>query len=366
MVNAAADTTLNLRYILNGKTQQLFFYAMDGVAADKAPRTMRSIVLGPGARAEFIVITSKQGDTAQLITAAWDAGPAGDRFPTRTLANIVPSGDTQTALVREVPDRVQHSTDERCLRTTVDRHLFFTQVEDEENTTAINDDANTKYYIFIPGVGASQFSMTAPPDLIVHQNTVEDWTITNSTFEDHVFHIHQLHFQFLETNGRPVDDVQIRDTITVAHMTAGNPVAPSVKLRMNFSGANIVGTFLYQCHIATHAEAGMMGTIQVLPPGTPTSLEITAPATAVRGPAVTVTVRVRPELSSQVEPAGTVQFAVNGEVAGSFAQVVNGEAVKTFEFPISALYNISALYSGDIRFNASQTRAPLSVAFLKQ
>jgi FtsP/CotA-like multicopper oxidase with cupredoxin domain len=38
---------------------------------------------------------------------------------------------------------------------------------------------------------------------------------------------------------------------------------PSVKLRMDFRSADIVGTFLYHCHLLEHEDAGMMGTIRV-------------------------------------------------------------------------------------------------------
>ncbi|HUA87644.1 MAG TPA: multicopper oxidase domain-containing protein [Bryobacteraceae bacterium] len=41
---------------------------------------------------------------------------------------------------------------------------------------------------------------------------------------------------------------------------------PSVKLRMDFRNPEIVGTFVYHCHILEHEDAGMMGSIQIVPP----------------------------------------------------------------------------------------------------
>ena len=38
---------------------------------------------------------------------------------------------------------------------------------------------------------------------------------------------------------------------------------PSVRLRMDFRDPNIVGTFVYHCHILEHEDGGMMGTIRV-------------------------------------------------------------------------------------------------------
>jgi FtsP/CotA-like multicopper oxidase with cupredoxin domain len=39
-----------------------------------------------------------------------------------------------------------------------------------------------------------------------------------------------------------------------------------VKIRMDFRDPNIIGTFLYHCHILEHEDGGMMGSIEVTPP----------------------------------------------------------------------------------------------------
>ena len=119
------------------------------------------------------------------------------------------------------------------------------------DSSAADDDANTRFFIFAAGYQPAAFDMSAPPNIVVHQGTVEDWMVTNTTFEDHVFHIHQLHFQVLEINGRPVRDPEFRDTIDVPHLSLSGP-PPSVRLRMDFRGDNLVGTFLYHCHLAAH------------------------------------------------------------------------------------------------------------------
>jgi FtsP/CotA-like multicopper oxidase with cupredoxin domain len=40
---------------------------------------------------------------------------------------------------------------------------------------------------------------------------------------------------------------------------------PSVRLRMDFRDPNIVGTFVYHCHVLEHEDGGMMGRIRVVP-----------------------------------------------------------------------------------------------------
>jgi len=99
---------------------------------------------------------------------------------------------------------------------------------------------------------------------VLRSGAVEDWTIENRTRESHVFHIHQIHFRVLEIDGHPVNDEALRDTIEVPWSEAGAPYH-KVKLRMDFRDPNIVGTFLFQCHIMQHEAGGMMGKIQVLP-----------------------------------------------------------------------------------------------------
>ena len=68
----------------------------------------------------------------------------------------------------------------------------------------------------------------------------------------------------LEVNGQPVNDPAIRDTVDLPYWSGSGPY-PSVKVRMDFRDPNIVGTFVYHCHILQHEDAGMMAAIQVLP-----------------------------------------------------------------------------------------------------
>ena len=71
--------------------------------------------------------------------------------------------------------------------------------------------------------------------------------------------------------GRLVHDGEIRDTINVPHWQGEGPY-PSVRLLMDFRDPKIIGTFPYHCHIEKHADMGMMGTVEVLPPGVKTSV----------------------------------------------------------------------------------------------
>ena len=67
-----------------------------------------------------------------------------------------------------------------------------------------------------------------------------------------------------------MDEPYLRDTINVTYWDGRSPQCPCVKLRMDFRDPQIVGTFLYHCHLLEHEDGGMMGTIQVLPGIQPT------------------------------------------------------------------------------------------------
>jgi FtsP/CotA-like multicopper oxidase with cupredoxin domain len=102
------------------------------------------------------------------------------------------------------------------------------------------------------------------PDITVRQGTVEDWIVENRAREAHVFHIHQLHFQLLERDGVKAEEPMLRDTIDLPYWDGKSAQYPSVKLRMDFRAPEIVGTFLFHCHILEHEDAGMMGSVEVV------------------------------------------------------------------------------------------------------
>ena len=65
--------------------------------------------------------------------------------------------------------------------------------------------------------------------------------------------------------GRPVHEPFLRDTVNVPYSNGRSLAYPSVRLRMDFRDPNIVGTFVYHCHLLEHEDKGMMGTIRVEP-----------------------------------------------------------------------------------------------------
>jgi hypothetical protein len=194
---------------------------------------------------------------------------------------------------------------------------------------------------------------------------VEDWVVQNTALEDHIFHIHQIHFQVLEINGQPVNDPAIRDTQDLPYWSGSGPY-PSVKLRMDFRDPNIVGTFVYHCHILQHEDSGMMGAIQVLPSlGSTATITAAASASSVTPNGnVTLTAGVADATTGLPTPTGTVQFQLNGINVGNPATLANGQA--TLTTPIngdSGTSNLTAFYQGDLTYMESTSASiPITIS----
>jgi FtsP/CotA-like multicopper oxidase with cupredoxin domain len=361
VLNAGADTILNLRLVVKGEPQPLQLIAVDGVPLGRAPaksQIVTEIALPPGARAEFVITTPAAGEPAELVTTQWDTGIEGDSDPARPIARVVSSADATEPVIPEKrqllawkPDRHEGNAGLR-----IQRRLYFSQF----SPNPAEGDTSVFYYVTVTGDRPEQYRMGQAPNIVVHQGDQEDWTVENRAQEDHVFHMHQLHFQVLEVNGKPVNDPASRDTFNLPHWDGSGPY-PSAKFRMDFSDPNILGTSLYHCHILKHEDMGMMGVIQVLPPGKPTTTEIVRPAVALEvATEIKIEVSVRAGGPPDSAPTGTVQFFVDGIASGRPVPLERGRAVLTTSFSSDGVHEIAAAYSGDARYDESMAR-PLKI-----
>jgi FtsP/CotA-like multicopper oxidase with cupredoxin domain len=275
VLNASAITYLNLEVLFNRQPQPLSLVAMDGAPIGAYPAKATGVADGvsvqthlgipPGARVEFIVQGPPEGTPALLVTRAVDTGPGGENDTNRALANIVAKADAPEPEVRLAsdprplpPPNLPWLGDVAPVRV---RHLYFSEKLENPNdpTSAV------EFYLTEEGQTPKAFDMSAPPNIVAQQGTVEDWIIENRSQELHAFHIHQLHFLLLEYMGRAVRENFLRDTVNVPYENGRLLEYPSVRIRMDFRDPNIVGVFPYHCHLLEHEDKGMMGVIQVLP-----------------------------------------------------------------------------------------------------
>ena len=281
LLNASAITYLDLRVLFNGVPQSLGEVSIDGVPinASVAKRSVRNvpadqtgviwqshIELPPGGRADVIVTGPPQGVYGNLVTEAVDTGPAGENDPIRPLLNIISKAEVpepRSILPASSAPLAQKTTAWLGSITPVrERKLYFSERPSDPN----NPNSRTVFMVTVEGQPPVPFDPASKvPNIIVSNGDVEDWVIENRTKELHDFHIHQLHFLLLQSNGVPVEEPFLRDTVNVNFWDGKSATYPSVKLRMDFRNPRIVGTFAYHCHLLEHEDGGMMGTIQVIP-----------------------------------------------------------------------------------------------------
>lgn len=367
ILNSSADSILNLGYTVNGVAQILTVVGIDGVpittgSGPNGTLQETSALLPPGSRVEVVVTTPAAGQTAQLITSYVNTGPDGDNDPNRPIANVVASTSAPTLpVLQAVSSGGTLKASKPAARRfaslpqatpVAQRTLYFS--EQLQNPTDPN--SPTTFFITQDGMTPAAYTMGQAPNIVVHSGTVEDWVIQNRALEDHIFHIHQIHFQVIAVNGVAVNDPAIRDTYDLPYWT-GQGAYPSITVRMDFRDPNIVGTFVYHCHILQHEDAGMMGAIEVLPAAGAASTTLTRTSSASIEPATstTLTASVASAVAGGSTPSGQVQFQNNGVDLGNPVTLVNGVATLSVSGAAlgSGANNVQAFYMGDTYYGES-------------
>jgi FtsP/CotA-like multicopper oxidase with cupredoxin domain len=296
VLNASADTYLDLGIEYGGKRQSFGVVALDGVplkygepgAENYAPQPTH-IFLPPASRAEFVVTGPPPGVSGHLVTNAVFRGAEDDDMPVTTksatqpalrvglddvdsarpLAEIVPSESDPAPVMQSATAAPQPALPPlSTVRPVKKRTLYFS----EKLVDPSNPNSATLFFITEEGHAPAVFDPhSTEPTITVRSGDVEDWTIENRSRESHVFHIHQLHFIVVGGRFTRWEEPTLRDTIDVPAWD-GLSKYPVLVLRMDFRDPRIVGTFPFHCHIMQHVDGGMMGTVQVEPPSSAADL----------------------------------------------------------------------------------------------
>jgi FtsP/CotA-like multicopper oxidase with cupredoxin domain len=272
VINASAITYVDLQILIGGTPQPMGLVSLDGVPVNEGGMVANRIVweshvlMPPAGRIDFVFKAPPAGAQASLVTRAVDTGPAGENDPTRPLATIIAKADApeprSTLPASAAPPAPLTSVWLANVKPVHERKLYFSEKPSDPN----NPTSPTVFMITVDGQEPVPYDpRSTAPNIIVQQGDVEDWIIENRSKELHAFHIHQIHFLLIGWNGVPVDEPFLRDTVNVPYWNGATRVYPSVRLRMDFRDPNIVGTFVYHCHLLEHEDGGMMGTIRVEP-----------------------------------------------------------------------------------------------------
>ncbi|QMW21588.1 multicopper oxidase family protein [Sandaracinobacteroides saxicola] len=207
------------------------------------PLPVREIIIGPANRVDVLATASSPGRFAfeQKVT---DTGPAGDWFPPQLMATIDVAPPTGSAPAIADPAGVATAQQQPIPASAVGNRRLI--VFSEDKTTGL-------FFINHQTFDMSRIDVRVP------LGSTEEWTVRNSSNELHIFHIHQVAFQVVSINGRPVPFEGLRDTVTV-------PIHGEVVVRLAFTDPRIVGRFMFHCHILEHEDKGMMATIEVYDP----------------------------------------------------------------------------------------------------
>lgn len=208
------------------------------------PEQVAELMIGPSQRADVLVTAGAAG-AYKLISETTSTGPVGDIFPAQNMALMVSARDPgQPPPARLGPIEVA----EVAKRPVPADHI------DAQRVIIFSEDPVTGLFF----INHATFDHTRV-DLKVPLGSVEEWTVRNASAELHTFHIHQVKFQVISLNGRPVPFEGLVDTVNV-------PIHGDVKIRIPFTDPKIVGRFMYHCHILEHEDKGMMAQIEVYDP----------------------------------------------------------------------------------------------------
>ncbi len=277
VVNASANSIFDVQLKYDGVQQPLQIVGFDGVPTGSQDGkhqgiiiTQNDILLPPAGRVEFIVTApSASVQHAQFSTIGIDTGPLGDSLPSRPIANVELTQDPLGLPVgkRSGPPNPQRFGGLERIKPSITRHLYFSETFGHAEQKGPHNDggARVNFFITVRGQQPKLFDPNDPPAITTTKGAVEDWIVQNHAPEVHEFHIHQIHFLLLAINGVPVpkEQRQFYDTFQVPYWDQIGKY-PSIKVRMDFRG-QVVGDFVYHCHILQHEDGGMMAKIRVLP-----------------------------------------------------------------------------------------------------
>jgi suppressor of ftsI len=243
--NIGADRFLRVK--IDG--MPFYLIGRDGYFVPR-PIRMEEVLLGPGQRFSVIVVGGQPGrHTFKSVAFRFDERQSP--LPEVDLGTVVSQGPAADVAAAEAKVGAQHVNEPLyadVVRTSpiAHRRTFAFSVNPQKTSFFINDkvfDENRT-------------------DVTVKLGDTEEWTILNRDSQYHDFHIHQTGFLVTEVNGAPTHFDGLRDTFSVPPARNGKP--GEAKLIIPFTNPEIVGRFVFHCHVVKHEDKGMMMAIEVV------------------------------------------------------------------------------------------------------
>ncbi len=217
----------HLRLTLSDR-RPMFLIARDGQFLER-PVDLEELLLAPAQRAE-ILVPFEDGRPVALLAPHYNRGAPTPRLENRFVLRMIPPAGTPPS-----PPPTRLATVPALDPATV-------RVRREITLSMFLINGRRYRYERV--------------DIRGRLGELELWRVRNLGTMDHPFHLHTWPFQIHRLNGRPPPFRAWQDTL---HLRPGDEAELLVPFR------NFAGRTLFHCHIAEHADRGMMGTVEVVP-----------------------------------------------------------------------------------------------------
>lgn len=242
--NIGADRFLRV------KIEGMPFYLLgrDGYFVPR-PIRMEELILGPGQRVSAVVVGGPAGRYAfKSVEFKFDElQPPLPEVDLGTVVSEGPPADVAAATAKVAAQHVNGPLYADTVRSSPIAHRrTFTFSRTSDKTAFL--------------INGKVFDENRT-DVTAKVGDTEEWTIRNEDSQYHDFHIHQTGFLVTEVNGEPAQFDGLRDTYSVPPARNGKP--GEAKLIIPFTNPEIIGRFVFHCHVVKHEDKGMMMVVEV-------------------------------------------------------------------------------------------------------
>ncbi|MFO0613859.1 MAG: multicopper oxidase family protein [Polyangiaceae bacterium] len=203
-----------------------------------------NLLVAPGQRADVLVTPVDEAEGLEfLISKPYDRGFGSAtqlRFPEEILALDYLDEPGPRLVPRRYPD-VHRAIEPLDTTGATTVHMALTQTKEGQQKLEL-------------GVNDVPFDASVPFPARVGDTQI--WELENTLQWAHPIHLHGFFFQELDAAGQPVDPIEWRDTIDV-------PVFETRRFAVKFDDRP--GQWMFHCQVLDHADAGMMGIVDVQP-----------------------------------------------------------------------------------------------------
>lgn len=196
------------------------------------------LLLVPGQRADVLVTPSEANGSIQFLKwVPYNRGFGSTEFRTdQQIMRLGVSADTPG--VERAPDFAREIEPINTAGATPVL-IRLTQMEDAEGN-------------LLMGVNGKPFSELDPWTARVGETQI--WEVENAMDWNHPFHLHGFFFQEVDADGSPVGAPSWQDSIDI-------PALETRYIAIHFDQRP--GMWMFHCHILDHADAGMMGLLEL-------------------------------------------------------------------------------------------------------